>query len=112
MDIDDSKAADERLLLQSAALQAAANSIVITDSKGAILWTNQAFSQLTGYGSEEVLGKNPRLLKSGEHDSAFYANLWATITSGKTWHGEIVNRRKDGSRLHRGDDDHASALPR
>jgi diguanylate cyclase (GGDEF)-like protein/PAS domain S-box-containing protein len=95
MDIDDRKAAEERLQLQATALQAAANAIVITDSKGAILWSNPAFSQLTGYASEEVLGKNPRLLKSGEQDSAFYANLWATITSGKTWHGEIVNRRKD-----------------
>ncbi len=97
VDIDDYKATDERLLLQVAALQAAANSIVITDNQGIILWTNQAFSQLTGYSSNEVLGKNLRLLKSGEHDSAFYTNLWATITSGRTWHGELTNRRKDGS---------------
>ena len=97
MDLDDNKAADERLLLQAAALQAAANSIVITDDKGTILWTNRAFSQLTGYAPEEVLGNNPRLLKSGEQDSAFYANLWRTITSGNTWHGEVTNRRKDGS---------------
>ncbi len=96
-DLDDDKAASERLLLQAAALQAAANSIVITDDKGSILWTNQAFSQLTGYSPEEVLGKNPRLLKSGKEDSAFYANLWGTITSGQTWRGEVINRRKDGS---------------
>jgi PAS domain S-box-containing protein len=97
IDIDDRKAADKRLLLQAAALEAAANSIVITDNKGTILWTNQAFSRLTGYSSEEVLGKNPRLLKSGEQDSAFYTNMWATITSGRTWQGELTNRRKDGS---------------
>jgi diguanylate cyclase (GGDEF)-like protein/PAS domain S-box-containing protein len=97
IDIDERKAADERLQLQGAALQAAANSIVITDNQGTILWTNQAFLQLTGYGAKEVLGKNPRLLKSGEHDDAFYTNMWATITSGNIWHGELTNRRKDGS---------------
>ncbi len=98
VDIDERKGADERLLLQAAALQAAANTIVITDNQGTILRTNQAFSRLTGYSGEEVLGKNPRLLKSGEQDSAFYTNLWATIASGHVWHGELVNRCKDGSR--------------
>ena len=97
VDIDDRVAADERLRLQAAALEAAANSIVITDNQGTILWANQAFSQLTGYSSDEVLGKNPRLLKSGKQDGGFYTNLWATITSGKVWHGEVVNRKKDGS---------------
>jgi diguanylate cyclase (GGDEF)-like protein/PAS domain S-box-containing protein len=97
VDIDERKGADERLLLQVAALQAAANSIVITDNKGTILWTNQAFSQLTGYNSEEALGNNPRLLKSGKQDAAFYAALWNTITAGNVWHGEVINRKKDGS---------------
>src|SRR5664280_2334960 len=96
-DVTPQKAAEEHLLLQSTVLQATANSIVITDDQGTILWTNPAFSQLTGYGSEEVLGKNPRLLKSGKQDSAFYTNMWATITSGNVWHGEVVNRKKDGS---------------
>ena len=96
-DVTVQEAAEERLLLQSAVLQATANSIVITDDQGTILWTNPAFSQLTGYGSEEVLGKNPRLLKSGKQDSALYTNMWATITSGNVWHGEVVNRKKDGS---------------
>ena len=96
-DIDSSKAAEQRLELQAAALQAAANSIVITDSTGTILWTNPAFSKLTGYAAEEVVGNNPRMLKSGEQDDAVYANLWATITAGNTWQGQITNRRKDGS---------------
>ncbi|MFI5116646.1 MAG: PAS domain S-box protein [Terriglobales bacterium] len=91
------KKAQETIRLQAAALQAAANSIVITDSSGTILWSNHAFSQLTGYAPEEALGSNPRLLKSGKHDRAFYSNLWATITSGNTWDGEIINRRKDGT---------------
>ena len=88
---------DERMRLQAAALEAAANSIVITDKNGAIVWTNRAFSELTGYAAAEACGKNPRLLCSGKHDKAFYANLWQTITAGNTWHGEIINRRKDGS---------------
>ena len=97
MDLDNHKAADDQLLLQAAALQAAANSIVITDKHGTILWTNPAFSRLTGYSADEVLGKNPRLLSSGTHESTFYKNMWTEICSGKTWQGEVTNRRKDGS---------------
>ena len=97
MDIDRRKLAEQRLHLQSAALEAAANSIVITDPKGTILWTNPAFSELTGYAAEEAWGRNPNLLKSGEQGKVLYANLWKTITAGQTWHGEIINRRKDGS---------------
>ncbi|HZM11627.1 MAG TPA: PAS domain S-box protein, partial [Candidatus Limnocylindrales bacterium] len=96
-DITIQKGAEERLLLQATVLQATANSIVITDNQGTILWVNQAFSQLTGYSSGEAVGKNPRLLKSGEHDSAFYRNMWAAITSGNIWNGEVINRKKDGS---------------
>lgn len=96
-DVTAKKAAEERLLLQAAVLQATANSIVITDNQGTILWMNPAFAQLTGYSSEEVLGKNPRILKSGEHSNAFYQHMWETITSGMVWHGEVVNRRKNGS---------------
>jgi PAS domain S-box-containing protein len=83
--------------LQSAALEAAANAIVITDSHGTIVWVNHAFTTMTGYGKEEVLGKNPRVLKSGDQPEGFYANLWSTISSGKVWQGELVNRRKDGT---------------
>ncbi len=91
------KSAEARVRLQAAALEAAANSIVITDRQGTILWTNRAFSELTGYGPDEARGKNPRMLSSGEHDEVFYRTLWETIASGKIWHGEIINRRKDGS---------------
>ena len=97
MDIDERKYAEERLHLQAAALGAAANAIVITDFRGAIVWVNDAFTTMTGYGKEEVLGKNPRLLKSGMQPDGYYASLWSTISSGKVWHGEIVNRRKDGT---------------
>ena len=96
-DITLRKRAEEQLNLQSAALDAAANAIVITDHEGTIVWVNQAFTTLTGYTREEVLGKNPRLLKSGEQSETYYAKLWSTISSGKVWQGEIVNRRKDGT---------------
>ncbi len=79
------------------ALEAAANGIVITDRDGYIVWANPAFARLTGYALEEVLGENPRLLKSGRHDEAFYRQMWETILAGRVWHGEVVNRRKDGS---------------
>ncbi len=87
----------KRLRLQTAALEAAANSIVITDGSGAITWVNQAFTTMTGYSKEEVMGKTPRVLKSGEQPEAYYAELWSIISSGKVWTGEIVNRRKDGT---------------
>ncbi len=96
-DITAKKRADEQLKLQSAALEAAANAIVITDSHGSIRWVNGAFTAMTGYSKEEVLGKNPRLLKSGDQPESYYAELWSTISSGKVWRGEIVNRRKDGT---------------
>jgi PAS domain S-box-containing protein len=95
-DLTERKRAGERLRLQSAALEAAANGIVITDREGTILWTNPAFTALTGYTKEEAIGQNPRIVKSGLHDLAFYQNLWQTILSGRVWHNEIINRRKDG----------------
>ena len=86
------------LHLQSAALNAAANAMIITDRGGQIEWVNPAFSELTGYAVEEAIGKNPReLVKSGAHDELFFKNLWDTILSGHVWRGEITNRRKDGS---------------
>ncbi|MFZ0198448.1 MAG: EAL domain-containing protein [Candidatus Sulfotelmatobacter sp.] len=87
----------KRLQLQAAALEAAANSIVITDNTGTITWVNRAFTTMTGYSKEEAMGRTPRLLKSDEQPEAYYAELWSTISSGKVWKGEIVNRRKDGT---------------
>ncbi len=91
------KQAEENLPMESAALEAAANAIVITDQSGNILRVNAAFTVLTGYTAQEVLGKNPRLLKSGKQDDATYQNLWRTISSGHVWGGQLINRRKDGS---------------
>ena len=96
-DITGRKRAEALLRLKSAALEAAANAIVITDREGAIEWVNAAFTTLTGYSTAEVIGQNHRLLKSGKQDAAFYKNLWETILAGKVWLGEMTNRRKDGS---------------
>ena len=97
-EITERKRVDGQTGLQSAALNAAANAIVITDRAGLIQWVNRAFSDLTGYAAAEAIGKNPReLVKSGRHDQAFYKNLWDTVLSGQVWRGETINRRKDGS---------------
>jgi PAS domain S-box-containing protein len=87
----------DQLGLQREALEAAANAILITDSGGTIRWVNAAFTALTGYTAEDCLGENPRFLKSDEQDATFHASLWKTILDGRTWQGEITNRRKDGT---------------
>jgi diguanylate cyclase (GGDEF)-like protein/PAS domain S-box-containing protein len=88
---------EQLLQLQSFALEATANAIVITDKKGNIQWVNPAFTHLTGYTLEEVSGRNPRLLKSHHTSPYLFDQLWQTIQDGKVWHGELINRRKDGS---------------
>ncbi len=92
---------EERLRLQYAALDAAANAILISDVNGSIMWVNPAFSKLTGYSADEALHRNPReLVRSGKHPNDFYQDLWQTILDGRVWHGELINRRKDGSLYH------------
>lgn len=95
--VTEAKEAHVRTAIQTTALRAAANAIVITDREGTIVWANPAFTTLTGYELEDVLGRNPRLLKSGVQDAAFYAGLWGAISGGNVWEGQMVNRRKDGS---------------
>ncbi|HCE10178.1 MAG TPA: bifunctional diguanylate cyclase/phosphodiesterase, partial [Oxalobacteraceae bacterium] len=97
VDITERKRAEESLRLQGAALHAAADAIVITDRAGVMEWVNPAFTQLTGYTAEEALGKKlGDLVKSGKHAPAFYKEFWESILAGRTWHGEIISRRKDG----------------
>jgi two-component system sensor histidine kinase/response regulator len=81
----------------AAAVTQAADGVIITDCTGIIQYVNPAFTTMTGYSAEEVSGKNPRVLKSGRQSSAFYKSLWGTIQKGEIWHGELINRRKDGS---------------
>ena len=96
-DISAEREAERQMKLQSTTLEAAANGIIITDNVGTIIWANPAFLTLTGYTMTNVIGKSTRMLKSGVHQDDFYADLWQTITDGKVWKGELINKRKDGS---------------
>jgi len=97
-DITQLRLNEENLHLQSSALNATANAIVITDIKGNIEWINPAFTAITQYTADEVLGRNPgTIIKSGLHDDDYYKNLWETILAGKVWRGLLKNRRKDGT---------------
>ncbi len=97
-DVTKQQLAEKSMRLQSVALETAANAILITDRAGNIEWVNPAFTASTGYTFAECAGKNPReVLRSGKHGQEFYQAMWETILAGKVWHGEITNRRKDGS---------------
>ena len=89
-------AGEERLRLATA-IEQAAESIVITDRHGTILYVNPCFEQTSGYSREEAIGQTPRILKSGRHDRGFYKAMWHTITNGMVWHGHLINRKKDGT---------------
>jgi len=88
---------EETLSKLSAAVEQSPTSIIITNQKGIIEYVNPKFEEISGYRSDEVIGKNPRILSSGTTSHSQYKQLWKTITSGNTWHGEFHNIRKDGS---------------
>ncbi len=90
------------LRLKSFALEAAANGIVITDQAGVVIWSNSAFTKLTGFSAEELKGQTLQVLKSGRHEPAFYRHLWRTVQAGLVWEGEIINRHRDGRILTMG----------
>ena len=85
------------LKLFKRAVEQAGYAVVITDSDGAIEYVNPAFEAQTGFTRAEVLGQNPRILKSGKHEQALYEQLWETVLSGEVWEAEVINRRKDGA---------------
>ncbi len=97
-DITERKQTERTLRLQSAALNAAANAIAITEPGFGIVWINPAFTELTGYSGEAALGRNlQHLLGSGSHGQSFYDDIADTLSLGESWRGEMVNRRSDGS---------------
>lgn len=98
-DISQRKRAEEARSRLAAAVEHAAESIMITDPNGAIQYVNPAFVKLMGYTQEETLGKTPRLLRSGKMEPSVYERLWETLSAGKVWQGRFVNRTKSGQLL-------------
>ncbi|OYT12996.1 MAG: hypothetical protein B6I19_07480 [Bacteroidetes bacterium 4572_114] len=96
VDITQRKQAEEENLKLSTAIIQSPSVIVITNIKGNFEYVNPKFTELTGYTSEEAVGKNPRILKSGKQSDEVYKRLWKTISSGKEWHGEFYNKKKNG----------------
>jgi PAS domain S-box-containing protein len=95
-DITERKKAEATNRLLSKALEQSPVSVVVTDANGVIQYINQKFTEITGYAPEEVIGLTPRISKSGVQEDAFYQKLWETITAKRDWHGELVNKRKNG----------------
>jgi len=96
-DITERKLEEEFRTLLATAVEQTADIVVITDTDGTILYVNPTFEKVTGYTREEAIGQNPRLLKSGKHDAAFYRQMWTTLTAGKVWSGHLINKKKDGT---------------
>ena len=95
-DIAERKQAEERLQLAAKVFESTTEGIMITDSDGDIQSTNPAFTAITGYTADEVIGRNPRILQSGVQSAEFYESMWQSITGTGHWQGEIQNRRKNG----------------
>ena len=90
------KKTEEKIRILSWAVEQSPATVVITDLEGTIEYVNPKFVQLTGYSADEAIGQNPRILKSGKHPPEFYQELWKTITQGKEWRGEFLNKKKNG----------------
>lgn len=99
-DISPRKRAEEVQRRLATAIEQSAEAIVITDADATIQYVNPATERITGFDRSEIIGSNPRIFKSGEHDKAFYEKLWNTITGGMVWCGRIINKRKDGMIYH------------
>ncbi len=95
-DISSRKKIEEEIIKLSVALDQSANEVIITHKNGAIEYVNRSFTNVTGYLPSEVIGHNPRILKSGAHPKSFYKNLWNTLLKGQKWEGEFLNKKKNG----------------
>ncbi len=95
--ITDRKQAEEERERLVAAIEHTNDSIMITDIEGIIRYVNPSFEKITGYEGDDVIGKSTSILKSGRHDADFYRSIWDTISSGGTWQGKLVNKRKDNT---------------
>jgi hypothetical protein len=95
-DITEYRKTEDKVRRLSLVVEEGPTAVIIVDNEGNIEYVNPKFSSMTQYASKEVLGKNPRILKSGEHSEEFYKNLWDTIKSGKEWHGQLHNKKKSG----------------
>ena len=95
-DISAERASDQLRALMAKALESAGEAVMITDRQGTIQYVNRAFTEITGYLPEDVLGGDPSILRGPERDDSFFSQLWGTIASGRTFRGVLVNRRADG----------------
>ena len=99
-DTTERKKTEEHLQRLSSAVEQTADSVLITDVRGTIEYVNPAFEATTGYSSAEVLGRNPKILKSGVQSPEYYRELWSTILGGEPFRGQTVNRKKNGEFYH------------
>jgi PAS domain S-box-containing protein len=99
-DVTAARAAAAEMARLAAAVDQLSESVMITEPDGSIVYANPTFERISGYTRAEVMGKNPRIWKSGHQDARFYAGLWTTLKEGRTWRGRFINRRKDGSLFH------------
>jgi diguanylate cyclase (GGDEF)-like protein/PAS domain S-box-containing protein len=96
-DVTEARHSEEQLRLTARVYECTNQAMVVADAACTIISVNHAFTQLTGYSKEEALGQNPSILQSGRHDPAFYRQMWQTIHDTGHWHGDVWDRRKDGS---------------
>jgi len=97
MDITERMRAEAKMKILLAAIEQAAEAVIMTNPNGTIQYINTAFEKITGYSRQEAAGRNANILKSGKQEAGFYRDLWGTIKNGKVWTGRLINKKKDGT---------------